>query len=440
MRSWARRAVALHGELVSLADVDLRDPRWWLVAGGAALGWERRALYVRSDAEPSSDTFIGHAAPPPRDPIADAIARARAARRALIELDGVLPDQPLATTVRRTAAGAILVPSALDAAAFAIGDRVWVAPLDDPDALAGELAALAAGAEPRPRPASAPFVTVTLGDEPIETARHGHRRAWSRERGPWLGLSRAGGLAIVSTCHLALDGHGHALLTARIAELTAASPATIGVQVPLPAPVTASPMPVAWRALAGPAPRVLPLAYALGRLLHRAADRPEARCSPTFQIPIAPGAFDDPLRRLRRTVPALASVRFEAGAPEPFELFAARAREALVREADGTGLVSSLLAVASAAPAPLAWKRRAVAADRPRWLERIAEVLGGRACVSRIRLDRAVPALCAVSSPAQHAGWVVTAIDDGARAGLTLCGAGATEARLDELCSLLPDL
>ncbi|MBV8755965.1 MAG: hypothetical protein JO257_01740, partial [Deltaproteobacteria bacterium] len=46
MRAWARRAVALHGELRSLAE--LRDPRWWLFAGGVALPWERRSAYVTS--------------------------------------------------------------------------------------------------------------------------------------------------------------------------------------------------------------------------------------------------------------------------------------------------------------------------------------------------------------------------------------------------------
>ena len=71
---------------------------------------------------------------------------------------------------------------------------------------------------------------VALGDEPIETARHGHRRAWTERGGPWLGLGRAGGVAVVSTCHLIVDGYGHALITARIAELTRrwTLPVTIG--------------------------------------------------------------------------------------------------------------------------------------------------------------------------------------------------------------------
>src|SRR6516162_5026299 len=115
MRAWARRAAALHDELSGLAE--LRDPRWWLVAGGAAVAWAPRPAYVASDAEPASDTFIGHVATA-RDPI----ALARAARTAVRELDGMLPDQPLAVTIHRTPTGATTVPSALDVAAFAIGD------------------------------------------------------------------------------------------------------------------------------------------------------------------------------------------------------------------------------------------------------------------------------------------------------------------------------
>ncbi|HEU4615142.1 MAG TPA: hypothetical protein VFS15_23780, partial [Kofleriaceae bacterium] len=123
MRGWARRAAELRAELAAVADV--RDPRWWLVAGGAALDWQARTAYVASDAEPSADTFIGHAAPPPDHPLADALVRAHAARAALRDLDGQLPDQPLAVTILRSPRGAVAVPSALDVVAFAIGDRVF---------------------------------------------------------------------------------------------------------------------------------------------------------------------------------------------------------------------------------------------------------------------------------------------------------------------------
>ncbi|HTR51603.1 MAG TPA: hypothetical protein VMJ10_12900 [Kofleriaceae bacterium] len=465
MRSWARRTAALHDELVALADFHGGDPRWWLVAGGAALAWAPRAAYLASDAEPAADTFLGWRDPPPADAARDAVARALAARAAIRALDGTLPDQPLAVTIRRTAAGAAAVASALDVAAFAVGDRTWCAPLADPDAIAADLASVLADEPPRVlRPLAAagatPFVSVTLGDEPLESARHGHRRAWranGESVGPWLGLSRAGGLAVVSTCHMVVDGYGHALLASKIAASlrTAIELELRGDQGPrtedrgapnvrssssvVPCSLLPSQfaLPLAWRELASPL-RALPLAYATGLFLHRLADRRDSPRSPTFQIPVAPGAAGDPARRARRVVPALASVHFEAGVPEPFARFAERARAAIAREADGSGLVTRLMAAARAAPTPLAWKRRAIGATRPRWLAPVADVLGGRACVSRIRIDEPLPATCAVSSPAAPDGLVVTAVDDGAHAALTLCGAGATPALLDELLALVP--
>jgi hypothetical protein len=138
-KSWVQRTAEVHGEIAAIAD---RDPRWWLLAGGVAAAepWGEHAEYVRSDAEPGEDTFLGLRTPTPSDPIADAIARARAARIALREFDGTLPDQPLAVTVHRQSTSAngngngnangngndkhsgVLVPSGLDAAALAIGD------------------------------------------------------------------------------------------------------------------------------------------------------------------------------------------------------------------------------------------------------------------------------------------------------------------------------
>ncbi|HSK03520.1 MAG TPA: hypothetical protein VK932_19845, partial [Kofleriaceae bacterium] len=66
IRAWARRAATLHGELAGIAELDWR---WWLVAGGAAAAEAApaRAGYVKRDAEPQDDTFMGQAAPPPRD-------------------------------------------------------------------------------------------------------------------------------------------------------------------------------------------------------------------------------------------------------------------------------------------------------------------------------------------------------------------------------------
>jgi hypothetical protein len=436
-----RRASALHEELANLADVSRR--RWWLVAGGAALDWNARETYVASDAEPSSDTFMGYVSPPPADPLADAFARAHAARAALRALDGQLPDQPLAVTVKRSANGAIAVPSALDVVAFAIGDELFThrlaARLEDEtgDFVPGD---------------AVPFVTITIGDEPLATARHGHRRSWRTNgdaQGPWLGLSRAGGLAIVSTCHLIVDGYGHAWLTAQLARATQSTRTMRPLIAPPPRPVAgAIPLDITWRELPSPAPRAIPLAYALGRLLHELAGDRGAPFSPTFQIPVAPGEQGDPLRPRRRVVPAIASVRFERGTPEPFEQFAVRTKAMLVREATGRGLASRLLTAARALPMPLAWKRQAVGAQRPGWLEPIANVIGGRGCLSRIRVTEPTPPLCAVSSPARLAtngdelgSCVVTIIDDGTRAAITWCGSGRAAAPrlLDELLARLPD-
>jgi hypothetical protein len=213
------------------------------------------------------------------------------------------------------------------------------------------------------------------------------------------------------------------------------------------APVAgALPLAIAWRELPSPTPRAIPLGYALGRILHRNAGRRDARFSPTFQIPVARGRKDDPLRLRRRIVSATTSVRFADGEPEPFPAFEARVREVIIREANEQGLVSRLLAAARAAPVPLSWKRKSISAKRPRWFERFAEVIGGRALLSRIAMDAPIPPICAVSSPSRLAtdddptgGCVITILDDGTRAAITVGGSGfagtseRAQALLDEL-------
>ena len=465
-RSWVRRTTELHDELAAIAKTDLR---WWLIAGGAAAAepWGAGGDYVISDATPTADTFLGYREPAPGDPIADAIMRARVARVALRELDGELPGQPLAVTIAplrraRTSAdegeGSRVVPSGLDAAAFAIGDHCVIASLDDPR-LAQQLAAVVAGGAPTPWRGATPFVCVSIGEDLIETARHGHRRAWHDGQGPWLGLGRAGGLSTVSTCHLVVDGYGHALLASRIVAGSRSLPERTSSLVPalglprgpelaLARIVGAMPLAVAWRELRCPTPRALSLAYSLGRVLHRAQGRRDARFSPTFQIPIAPGDREDPMRIKRRAAYGLVSVRFDAGSPEPFEVFEARARDVLSSEAAGQGLCTRLLAAARAAPLPLAWKRKSISAKRARWLDRIAEVIGGRACLSKIRVNAPLPPTCAVSSPARLAtaadplgGCVLTVVDDGTRAAITACGSGlaGTAAAAAELIDELFD-
>jgi len=444
MRGWVRRTAELHRELAAIAEV---DPRWWMLAGGVAAAetWAPPDLYLACDAEPDGDTFMGYRAPRLRDPVVDAISRANAARTALRELDGGFPDQPLAVTIDR-ASGAATRPSELAVAAFAVGRSCLVARLDDPT-LAAQLTAVIAGGEPRPWYGATPFVCVSIGDEPVETARHGHRRAWTERGGPWLGLGRAADVAVVSTCHLVVDGYGHARITGRISELVVGEPSRNGHVPRTLAPVAgALPLAIAWRELRSPTPRAIPLGYALGRILHRNAGRRDARFSPTFQIPVARGRKDDPLRLRRRIVSATTSVRFTDGEPEPFAAFEARVREVIIREASEQGLISRLLAAARAAPVPLSWKRKSISAKRPRWFERFAEVIGGRALLSRIAMDAAIPPMCAVSSPSRLAtdddptgGCVITILDDGTRAAITVGGSGfagtsaRAEALLDEL-------
>ncbi len=451
MRAWARRTAELQRELAAIADV---DARWWLLAAGVALAETQAGpeTYLACDAAPDADTFMGYRVLRPRDPVVDAIHRAKAARTAILELDGTLPDQPLAVTIAHSSGAE--TPSDLDVAAFAIGNRCLTAPLDDP-ALATVLAAVLRGAEPPRWRGATPFVCVSLGDEPIETVRHGHRRAWTEHGGPWLGLGRAGDLAVVSTCHLIIDGYGHASITARIAGLvdgaaarSASSASGHAALPPLGAVAGAVPLAVTWRELPQPTPRVIPLAYELGRILHRQAGRSDARFSPTIQIPVARGGMDDPMRLRRRVVSATTSVRFTGGVPEPYAAFEARVRDVIAREAAASGLVSRLLAAARALPVPVSWKRRSISAKRTHWFESVAAVIGGRALLSRIAMDTPVPALCAVSSPSRLAtdvdpigGCVITIVNDGNHAAITIGGsgtagtAGTASAFLDELLS-----
>jgi hypothetical protein len=432
MMGWAKRTVELHRELAAIAEV---QRRYWLLAGGVAITetWGHDgSQYLACDAEPDADTFMGYRSPAALDVVSDAISRARAARAALQEIDPELPDQLLAVTIDR-ASNAAVVPSALEVAAFAIGARCVIARLDDPT-LAQQLVGCLAGEEPRRWTGAMPFVCVTLGEEPIETARHGHRRAWTDRGGPWLGLGRADGLAIVSTCHLIVDGYGHARITARIAKSVAA---TVRVERAVPDPVVISgvPLQIAWRELPSPTPRAIPLAYKLGTILHREAGRRDAPFSPTFQIPIAVGAKDDPMRKKRRVVSATASVRFHGGIAEPLPIFEARMREMIIRESNANGLATRLLAAARGTPVPTAWKRKGISAKRPKWMEGFANIIGGQALLSRILMDVETPPICAASSPSRLAGCVITILDDGQRAAITVAGSTGCAALLEELIS-----
>src|SRR5262249_37976039 len=147
--------------------------------------------------------------------IADAIVDARAAARALADLDGTLPDQPLAVTVRTRRGAAVLEPTDPWQVRFAIGGRVATARVSGgPDELASLARRLAGPFVDQRGPAA---IAAVIGDHDPSIARHLHRRTWAQASGPWLGVGRAGGLAVASTCHLAVDGYGHALIASRVA-------------------------------------------------------------------------------------------------------------------------------------------------------------------------------------------------------------------------------
>ncbi len=413
-------------ELRALVDevavVDWRDPAWWAVIGGTALiealtRRAARAAYLSSDGQPDFDTFMGWPAPSSRGlagAIADAIADAAAASRAIAELDGSLPGQPLAVTVRAGDRASTVEPVDPGWVRFAIAGQVIAARVSDrPDALSELARTLArtagsgAGHAPDVRPTA---IAAVIGDHDAAVARHLHRRTWGAGGGPWLGLGRAGGLAVASTCHLVVDGFGHALIAGRIAAarerdgaLRAAlrrAAAEIAGDAPvpaLPALAAAQPLGIAWRALPPPLPRFPALAHALGCELHDEAGDPSAPMSPVIQVPVAPGRRDDPDRWRRRVVHTLLSVRFDRGRAEPVDRFARRVSATIAREVDGRGLLSRLVAAAAAVPLPLAIKRRRLVGARGARLRGPVEVLAGRSSLS---LLRGVPAgLVAVSAP-----------------------------------------
>ncbi len=446
---------------------------------------------------------MGHALPPPPDrasALVEAALSAYAARQAVRALDGELPEQPLATTLDRRGA-ARSEPSDLRHAAFLLDGQVWLADLGPEPASPGtsatasaaRLAALARAlaapsGSPLLRPSASspvPFACICIDEELRAYLRHSARHAWVDGRGPWLGLGRAGELRAVATSHFAVDGYGHAWLTAAIADASAelghryrehmlaellspaAAPASLlwsasGTLAPNllgPPPGRAprawpalgdgqlpAPLGIATRSLPSPSPRITPLAYRFGQLLARALPATPGAPPPTVFIPIAPGDRNDPLRVRRRVSAVVVSVRSsdkDPARPEPYPQFAARAAAAFAAEASGQGIHGVLHRAAASLPLPLRWKRELIGNYRPRWLGALPAALGGRACLSSIRMtERRLPPLVAVSCPVllptdldPIGGCVVTIIDDGHQATITASGAGlaGTDAAAAEL-------
>jgi hypothetical protein len=485
----------LHRQLTDVSEA--RDSRSWPRSGPTALGDSppsRPPPYVVNDGEPHYDALMAWEASPPPDRVTglvEAVLSAVAARESLRAIDGELPDQPLCTTLDRRS-DCKSVPSELRHVAFVLDGETWVAelasqlrgvqdtspsrisssqiPLAPLCTLASALADPAASSLLTPLAASphVPFVTVCLDGEKPELVRHTHRHGWLGERGPWLGVGRAGQIRAISTAHFAVDGYGHAWLTAgiahRTAELFARHGAAMCAAVLAAHPALAArlrgpdpgqtihpcrlvdrpePFGLAWRVLpaGGPALRAIPLAYRFAQILARIAPQPGllASRSPSIRVPVAPGDKRDPLRVRRRVNAALVAVRYHDGTPEPFEAFAARVATTFAAEATGSGMLATLGRATAALPVPLRWKRRVIGGlstgSRNRWLGDLPATLGGRGSLSVIRLrEWTSPPLIAAGSPA----IVVTLVEDGERAMMTASGSGiaggtAAAALLDEM-------
>jgi hypothetical protein len=431
--------------LEEVADVDWRRPAWWgLVAGTAVL--ERLArqadgplypLYLSVNGGPRADTFMARDRAPATAVdarVARAVARARAAAAALARLDGQFPDQPLRCSLRWRRGWLVREPATLDRATFLTPRGAWVGDLSDPARLRRELAAACVG-PPLVPPGEATAVGVSLVDHRIATARHLHRLMWADGRGPWLGLGQAEGLEVVTTCHFVVDGYGHGRIASEtFAALDRDDGSAGGPPVAWPAPEVEGAEGLGFAAARVPAPSTSRAGYALGRALLSHFGNGTS-FSPTFQIPVAPGAKDDPERRRRRVLFALASVRLDAERPEPYAAFARRLAAIAAREADGRGVLTRILRATTRAPLPAALRRRMLTSngETSPHVPPI-EVLAGRGSLSAIRYpadERPAAPLYAVSSPALSApahdprgAVVLTLIHHGEEATATLCGNG----------------
>ena len=428
-----------------MVDADWRHPAWQgFVRGVAALevvgksggDGDDELLYRRANSERHSDAFMGRPAAAVRPTRAETAAwaarRALAAVSAVEALDGKLPGQPLACSLRKERGwlrARPLSPSEQRTVVFTVRGTHFAATLSQTASLARDLDDLiagrpgrrfkpvgTAGGEQPPNAAVAVCLDVLRRDE----ARHAHRLCWGddgrpgahrRVGGPWLGVVATPDAELVTTCHMAVDGFGHVLLTDRIlpevqrgGEWSAARLARAG-----PAPLAGGDDPatgLAWRFLSDGAGRFREQAYATGIALarfYRRGGRALAgrRYSPPFVVPVAPGSRGDPDRRRRRVVHGLISVRRRGHGFESFESFARRLGSWLATERAGQGLLTRTTAAVSRAPLPNRLKRLCLSthhgARRP---VPPIEALSGRACLSSIRVPAGVrpgPPLIAAS-------------------------------------------
>ena len=233
---------------------------------------------------------MGYRAPRPRDLVTDAIARASAARTALRELDGELPDQPLAVTIdratrrgdaaerarrrrvrdRRHVPGRAARRSDARDAARRGARRRRAAAVVRRDAVRVRLDRRRAARDRAPRPSP----RVDRARRPVARPRSRRRARGGLDVPPDRRRLRPradrGADRASSSASEPVDERPHARVRSRRSS-------------------GAVPLAIAWRELPCPTPRVIPLAYELGCILHRHAGRRDARFSPTIQIPVARG-------------------------------------------------------------------------------------------------------------------------------------------------------
>ena len=210
MRRWARRAIELHDELADLADV-ARDPR-----GGCrrrrGAGVDRARPDIASTPEPSAirSSVIGVRAHDRSDRRSRSRARMQRARAAAISMASYPSSRSRRDGPRRDG-------ERCDAGARArsTSPRSRRRPRGRGTALAArfedETGDLGEATDPRSS-------CVTVGEEPVETARHGHRRAWVTNgvsEGPWLGPRPRRRHGHRDDVPPRVDGYGHAWLAAR---------------------------------------------------------------------------------------------------------------------------------------------------------------------------------------------------------------------------------
>lgn len=479
VRGLLRAAGELRGLAREVAEVPWLHPAWPALVGATALveAFGRREIpleelypaYLAADGGPHTDTFMGR--PRRADPeplprrIARAVVRARAVRRVLAQTQARLPGPPLAQHLVRdrgwlggaplergagaflTDRGPLLAPAGADARALVTALARWCRDGSRPLGFAP-----VGAASGRATPA---VWVASIVETPLAVARHVHRQAWTRGGGPWLGVADSPAHEVVSTCHLAVDGYGHALLAeALFAALDRVPPSELAELEDLARRELAGapddvpgwswrdvePLGIAAADLADPPPFPA-AAYAFGRALERffragaaARARRRERFSPSFQVPVAPGPGGYE-RRLRRVLHGLLAVRMHHGDFEPFEEFRERLRPCLEREVLGGGLLTRALRSALLAPLPRAVRCQLLRwpARPSRWLAPV-EVLAGRGRLSSLRFapgDRPRSPLLAASAPALRAapgrggGGVVLTVTHGARAGTaTVAGSG----------------